>query len=40
MHLEKYPYLDSNMNNEEIMFTYETKINENISNIVKYNNMI
>ncbi len=33
MFLEKYPYLDSNMNNEEIMFTCETHVNENISNI-------
>jgi len=36
MFLEKYPYLDSNMNNEGIMFTCETHVNENTSNIVKY----
>jgi len=33
---EKYPYLDSNMNNEEIMFTCETHVNEDTSNILKY----
>jgi len=33
---EKYPYLDSNMINEEIMFTCETHINEDTSNIIKY----
>jgi hypothetical protein len=36
MFLEKYPYLDSNMNNEEIMCTCETHVNENTSNIEKY----
>jgi hypothetical protein len=33
--LEKYLYLDSNMNNEKTMFTCETHVNENTSNIVK-----
>jgi hypothetical protein len=36
MFLEKYPYLDSNMKNEEIMFTCETHVNEDTSNNVKY----
>lgn len=31
-----YPNLNSNMNNEEIMFTYEKHVNDNTSNIVKY----
>ncbi len=36
MFLEKYPYLDSNMINEEIMFTCETHLNEDTSSIIKY----
>jgi len=40
MLLEKHPYLDSNMNNEEIMFTCETHVNGNTSNSVKYINTI
>jgi hypothetical protein len=32
----KNPNLNSNMNNEKIMFTYETQVNDNTSNIVKY----
>jgi predicted metal-dependent hydrolase len=31
-----YPNLNSNMNNEEIMFTYEIHVNDDTSNIVKY----
>jgi hypothetical protein len=33
---KKTPNLNSNMNNEKIMFTYETHVNDNTSNIVKY----
>jgi hypothetical protein len=36
MFLEKYPYLDSNMINEEIIFTCETHVNEDTSNIIIY----
>jgi ABC-type polar amino acid transport system ATPase subunit len=36
MFKKKNPYLDSNMINEEIMFTCETHVNEDTSNIIKY----
>jgi len=36
MFVEKFPCLDSYMNNGKTMFTCETHVNENTSNIVKY----
>ncbi len=40
MFLEKYPWhLNSNMNNDQLIFTYKKNgnENENMSNVVKYN---
>jgi hypothetical protein len=34
--LEKYPYLNLNLKNEEIMFTCTSNVNENTRKIIKY----